>query len=57
MLTPLEPEKGTRQGTTKQKDAMSLKLAMGQEAAEGNEASPSGQWQSGCQAAAWPAII
>ena len=56
-LTTLEPEKGTHQGTTKREDATSLKLATGQEAAEGNEPSPSGQWWSSHQAAVWPAII
>ena len=56
-LTPLEPEKGTCQGTTKWKDAMSLNPATGQEAAGGSEPSLLGQLWSSHQAAVWPAII
>ena len=56
-LTPLKPEKGTHQGTTKGKDATSPKPATGQEGAGDNEPGPSGQRRSSQQAAAWPAII
>ena len=56
-LTPLKPEKGTRRGTTKGKDAMSPKPATGQEGAGDNEPGLLGQRRSSRQAAARPAII
>ena len=56
-LTPLKPEKGTRQDTTKGKDTTSPKLVMGQEGAGDNEPSPSGQRRSSRQAVARPAIV
>ena len=56
-LTPLKPEKVTRRGTTKGKDAMSPKPATGQEGAGDNEPGPSGQRPSSRQAAARPAIV
>ena len=56
-LTPLNPEKGTRRGTTKGKDVTSPKLVTGQEGAGDNEPGLSGQRQSSQQAAVRPAIV
>ena len=57
ILTLLEPEKGTRQGLTKGKDATSPKPATGQEGAVDNEPGPSGQRRSSRQAAVRPVIV
>ena len=57
ILTLLEPEKGTRWGTTKGKDATSPKPVTGQEGAVDNEPGPSGQRRLSRQAAARPAIV
>ena len=56
-LTLLKPEKGTRWGTTKGKDATSPKPATEQEGAGNNKPRPSGQQQLSRQAVAWPVII
>ena len=56
-LTPLKPEKGTRQGMTKGKDVTSPKLVTGKEGAGDNEPGLSGQRRLSRQAVARPAIV